>query len=216
MTAAGFASIVLDVDSTLCGIEGIDWLAALRGAAVGAEVSALTDRAMRGEIALESVYGQRLALVAPGRDEIAALSRAYVASVAPGAVAAVTRLRHAGRRVVLVSGGLREAILPVAALVGLGDADVHAVSVHVDARGAYAGFDTATPLATAGGKPIVVKALRLPSRALAVGDGVTDVAMRPAVDAFAAFTGFVRREPVVSSADFVLTTFDQLLELALG
>ena len=27
----GFASVILDVDSTLCGIEGIDWLAERRG-----------------------------------------------------------------------------------------------------------------------------------------------------------------------------------------
>ena len=26
-----FASVVLDVDSTLCGVEGIDWLAQRRG-----------------------------------------------------------------------------------------------------------------------------------------------------------------------------------------
>jgi hypothetical protein len=40
--------------------------------------------------------------------------------------------------------------------------------------------------------------------------------MRPAVDAFAAFTGFVRREPVVAGADHVLADFAQLTELVLG
>jgi hypothetical protein len=47
---------------------------------------------------------------------------------------------------------------------------------------------------------------------LAVGDGATDLAVRPAVDAFAAFTGFVRRDAVVRAADFELSTFDELLE----
>ena len=56
--ASGFASVVLDVDSTLCGVEGIDWLAGLRGSDVGAQVTALTDRAMRGRIALDAVYGE--------------------------------------------------------------------------------------------------------------------------------------------------------------
>jgi len=53
-----FRSVVLDVDSTLCAIEGIDWLARRRGPAVAAQVAALTDRAMDGAIALDQVYGE--------------------------------------------------------------------------------------------------------------------------------------------------------------
>ena len=41
VSAAGFASVVLDVDSTLCGVEGIDWLAARRGAEAGALIAKL-------------------------------------------------------------------------------------------------------------------------------------------------------------------------------
>ena len=55
-----FNSIVLDVDSTLAGIEGIDWLAALRGPAAEARSAELTDKAMQGLIPLEAIYGQRL------------------------------------------------------------------------------------------------------------------------------------------------------------
>jgi phosphoserine phosphatase len=216
VSEAGFASIILDVDSTLCGLEGIDWLAELRGSVTGAQVTALTDRAMRGEIPLDAVYGERLALVHPSRDEVAALANAYSASLAPQAAYTVLRLRAAGKRVVLVSGGLREAILPVAARLGIPDRDVHAVSVRFDSQGAYASFDTASPLATASGKQLVAKSLALPRRVLAMGDGATDLAMRPAVDAFAAYVGFIRRENVVSSADIVLNSFDQLVELVLG
>jgi phosphoserine phosphatase len=212
----GFASVVLDVDSTLCGVEGIDWLAELRGAAVGAQVSALTDRAMRGEIALDAVYGERLALVSPTRDEVAGLARIYLAALAPGALRAVHRLRANRRRVVLVSGGVREAILPVARKLGVPDDDVHAVSVHFTAQGDYAGFDTASPLATAAGKRAVVESLTLPRRVLAVGDGATDLAMRPAVDAFAAFTGFACRAAVVKEADVVVDSFDQLTDIVLA
>jgi phosphoserine phosphatase len=211
--AAAFASVVLDVDSTLCGIEGIDWLGERRGPAVAAQVIDLTDRAMRGEIALEAVYGERLALVRPSRDDVAALARAYAAAIAPGAADAITRLRTAGTRVVLVSGGIREAIVPIAHSLGVADQDLHAVSVQLDDAGAYYGFDSASPLATASGKRTVAESLALPGPVLAVGDGATDLAMRPAVDAFAAFTGFVRRASVVAAADHVLESFAQLVEL---
>jgi phosphoserine phosphatase len=213
--ARGFASVVVDVDSTLCGIEGIDWLADRCGARVGAAVAALTDQAMRGERPLESVYGARLALVRPARSEIDALADAYLAALAPGAADSIECIRRSGRRVVLVSGGLRDAILPVARRLGLPDSDVCAVEVRRDASGAFLGYDEHSPLAQASGKADVVLALALPRRTLAVGDGATDLAVRPAVDAFAAFTGFVSRPAVVSAADVVLSSFDQLTELVL-
>jgi phosphoserine phosphatase len=213
---AGFASVILDVDSTLCGLEGIDWLAERRGNAIGTQVTELTDRAMRGEIPLDAVYGERLALVHPSRDDVIALADAYAATLAPQAAYAILRLRAAGKRIVLVSGGVREAILPVAARLGIPERDVRAVSVRFGADGAYIAFDTASPLATAAGKRLVAESLALPRRVLAMGDGATDLAMRSAVDAFAAYTGFVRRENVVGSADIVLTSFDQLVELVLG
>jgi phosphoglycolate phosphatase-like HAD superfamily hydrolase len=59
--------------------------------------------------------------------------------------------------------------------------------------------------------------LSLPRPILSVGDGATDAAMKSAgaADAFAAFTGFVRREPVVALADHVIATFDELVALVL-
>jgi phosphoserine phosphatase len=109
---ARFASVVLDVDSTLTSLEGIDWLAALRGEDVAREITALTDRAMAGEIPLESVYAERLAIIRPTRIEVAALGHAYVKAVQPGARALCAVLAQSGSEVTLLSGGLREAILP--------------------------------------------------------------------------------------------------------
>jgi phosphoserine phosphatase len=215
-TVRGFASVILDVDSTLCGIEGIDWLAERRGPEIASRVAELTAKAMRGAIALDAVYGERLAMVAPTRDDISALADAYSASLAPGATEALARLRAGGRRVALVSGGLREAIVPMAKGLGFEERDVRAVSVHHDADGRYLGFDATSPLATAHGKHDVARLLELPRRIVALGDGATDLAMRPAVDVFAAFVGYARRDAVVAGADLVVESFDQLVELVLA
>lgn len=216
MTAHGFASVILDVDSTLCGIEGIDWLAERRGTETSAKVARLTERAMTGEITLDSVYGERLSLVNPTASEVDALARAYIESLAPGADRAVRALAAAGRRIVIVSGGLREAILPLATTLGIPHADVHAVSVRFDAAGEYTGFEAESPLTTASGKRGVAAAIALAPRVLAMGDGATDLAIRPAVDAFAAFTGFVRRAAVADAADLEIGAFEQLTELVLA
>ncbi len=211
-----FASVVLDVDSTLTSIEGIDWLAERRTPDVAAAIARLTERAMDGATPLERVYGERLALVRPTAAEVAALGEAYVRAMSPGAEGAVARLHGAGVLVLLVSGGVREAIAPLARRLGVPNAKLHAVSVRFDETGAYAGWDERSPLATADGKRTLVASLALPRPTLAVGDGATDLAMRPAVDAFAAFTGIVRREPVAQAADHVLDSFDALPALVLG
>ena len=211
-----YASVVLDVDSTLCNIEGVDWLAKLRGEDVARRSANLTDRAMKGEIPLESVYAERLDLIRPTRDEIDHLARVYVEKVAVGAATTVRALKDAGVRVVLVSGGLRRAIWPVARSVGVGQADLNAVDMHWDHSGTYQDFDRASPLTTQHGKVDVVRSLNLPRPILAVGDGATDAAMRPAVDSFVAFTGFQRREAVVAAADREIHDFSELRDLVLG
>lgn len=220
--APRFRTVLLDVDSTLCGVEGIDWLAARRGPDAAATVAALTDRAMQGDVALDAVYGERLATVRPGRDDLAALAAAYAAAIAPGAAAAIARLRAAGVRLALVSGGLRQAILPAVRPLGFAYQDVHAVDVVLDMGGAYFAYDAGSPLATQGGKAAVARTLladgALPRPALAVGDGSTDVAMRGAglCDALAAFTGFARRDAVVAAADHVVDSFDAVVAVVLG
>lgn len=211
-----FASVVLDVDSTLAGIEGIDRLAAMRGPDVAARVAGLTERAMRGEIPLESVYGERIALIRPTWDEIDALARQYLAAIAPGAAESLAALRGACVQIALVSGGLREAILPLARRLYVPDQCVYAVAISFDERGEFEAVDASSPLTTQAGKAAIVRQLALSGPVLAVGDGATDLAMKPAVDAFAAFTGFVRREAVVGAADFEVDSFARLTALVLS
>lgn len=211
-----FRSVILDVDSTLSGIEGIDWLAARRGEAIAAECRALTERAMAGEIPLESVYRQRLEMIRPSAAELADLAEAYRRECASGVRELVRDLFGAGIAVHAVSGGLRPAILPFARWIGLGDGQVHAVGVRFDEEGAFTGWEEASPLATDSGKPATVASLGLSKPVLAVGDGATDLAIRSIGVTFAAFTGFVRREPVVAGADHVVHSFEELRTLVLS
>lgn len=211
-----FRSVVLDVDSTLSAIEGIDWLAARRGMLIAEEIAELTGKAMDGSVPIESLYGLRLDLVKPDKKEIAALSDEYAVQIAPGAAAAVRELRAAGIALQVVSGGLREALLPFLATLGFAADEVHAVGICFDRSGKYAGWETKSPLAVTGGKSVVVRALHLPGPILAVGDGSTDLALKSIGAEFAAFTGFARRTGVVAGADHVLDSFDRLPALVLG
>jgi len=211
-----FRSVVLDVDSTVSGIEGIDWLAAKRGEIVSRRVADLTSNAMQGGVPLQEVYGLRLSAIRPRREEVDALSRAYVDALAPGAVETISRLRRLGVQIVLVSGGIRHALLRLALHLGLSPSDVNAVSVHFDTGGAYQGYDSASPLTTSDGKSRIVADLHLDGPVLAMGDGATDVAMRDVVDLFVAYTGFVNRANVVDRADVAVASFAELERVVLS
>ncbi len=210
-----YSHVSLDVDSTLSGIEGIDWLARRVGGTVSAQITEMTARAMRGDVPLESVYAERLACVRPTRGDIAALGDAYIAAIAPGAAEAIALLRSRGLRVVLVSGGLRDAILPLAARVGIAPPDVHAVSLCFTENGEYSGYDVSSPLWRSGGKITVVQSFAPARTAVAVGDGITDAELEPVVGKFIAFTGFVRNARVVAAADAVIDKFVDLPPLIL-
>jgi phosphoserine phosphatase len=197
----GFRTVILDCDSTLVAIEGIDELAG----DVRDEVQALTDAAMAGEIALEEVYGRRLELIRPDRERVEALGEAYRSALVPDALETVEALCWLGKDVRIMSGGLRPAVESLARALGLRAAMVAAVGIEFDAEGGYAGFEQGSPLARAGGKAEQVRAWRVPRPALMVGDGATDAEARPEVDAFVAYMGVVHRAEVADAADLVLS-----------
>ena len=200
--AARYRSIVFDCDSTLSGIEGIDELAGPRRAAV----AELTQAAMRGEVALEEVYGRRLALIQPTRAAVDAVGERYIRELVPDAAEVIAALRSVGITVRIMSGGLLPPVRAVARALGIDAADVGAVDIRFDERGGYAGFDEASPLTRAGGKLELLTQWRtsLAVPVMLVGDGATDLEARPAAELFVAFAGFVDRPNVTGAADVVV------------
>ena len=197
-----FRTVVFDCDSTLSAVEGIEELAGEHRE----EVTRLTTMAMNGQLPLEEVYGRRLELIRPGRQDVERIGRLYIQHLVPGAVEAVRTLEEAGVVIQVLSGGLLPPVAQVAAYLGIGPAHVAAVDVFFDTAGTYAGFDQTSPLARSGGKRrwLEQQGRKLPRPVLLVGDGATDLEARPAVDAFAAFTGVVERPEVARQADHVL------------
>jgi phosphoserine phosphatase len=100
---SNFRLLVMDMDSTLITIETIDELADLVG--LKPQVAAITERAMRGEIEYDESLKSRVALLA-GLDE-SALDRVYDErlKLSPGAQELLTRVKQAGIKILLVSGG---------------------------------------------------------------------------------------------------------------
>ena len=100
---ADFRLLVMDMDSTLITMETIDELADMVG--IKAEVAAITAQAMRGEIEYDESLRRRLALL-KGLDE-SALQCVYDERLrfSPGAERLLEKIRAAGIKTLLVSGG---------------------------------------------------------------------------------------------------------------
>jgi len=196
------STVVFDCDSTLSALEGIDTLA--RGHAE--QIERLTGAAMRGEVPLEQVYGRRLALVRPDREQLEALGREYIARLVPDAGEVVRGLRAERIGVRIMSGGLRPAVLQLGLALGLEPQDVAAVDVRFDAQGRYAGYDEGSQLARTGGKRELLRIWRreLPGPVMMVGDGATDLEARDVADVFVAYAGVATRSAVVTTADLVV------------
>lgn len=195
-----FDVVCFDCDSTLSRVEGIDELA--RRGGLFEEVAALTNAAMNGELALEAVYGHRLDLIKPDKAAIDWLADLYIAEMVEGVAETVKTLLDNGKQIHIISGGLRQAILPLAGLLGIAEDHVHAVDVLFDDAGQYVDFARQSPLAVSGGKARVCRRLRMHHASLVmIGDGKTDLEAKQAGAYMIGFGGVVARSLVQEQAD---------------
>src|SRR5207248_771810 len=140
--------------------------------------------------------------IRPSRKQIEQLAATYVSSLVDGAQPTIAALQE--KLVVhLVTAGIEQAILPLADALNVPQRNVHAVALTFDANGAYENFDRRSFLTRAGGKELVVRDVRARShgKAAFVGDGVSDLEAKPAVDLFIGFGGVVVRPRVKENAD---------------
>lgn len=213
----GVKLLLLDCDSTLAAIEGVDELARARGPEIFASCAELTDAAMDGRVAVEDVFGRRMDIIRPSRETAEAVAQAYRQAVLPGAREAIAELKSSGWTPVIVSGGFAPLILPLAADLGI--QRVEAVPLFFDANGDYAGYGTDFPTTRGGGKPEIVAALReelRPETIVLLGDGASDLEAREEVDLFIAFFGVVRRPLLAEAQVPAIQGFDELPALIRG
>jgi phosphoserine phosphatase len=219
-TWRAFDLIFFDCDSTLTRIEGIDELARLKG--LFDEVQRLTAAAMDGEVHLSSVYDRRLDLLHPTRADIRTIERLYRANIVPDARELLGGLNFLGRQVFIVSGGLALAVIPFGVALGIPSEQIRAVDVVFNRlAGRWWDYDLgrggfnpderyldhdAGPLTETHGKADIVRELRegRTGKALLVGDGVSDLMARSAVDLLIGFGGVVHREQVAAEVDVFL------------
>jgi phosphoserine phosphatase len=186
--------LVADMDSTIISCECLDELADFAG--VKAAVSAITERAMRGELNFESALRERVGML-KGLP-VNALQDCYDQRVRlnPGARTLIATMGASGAKCLLVSGGFTFFTGRVAAAAGFAGDRANRL---IEADGLLTGA-VAEPIL---GKAAKLSALREeaailglePSATLAIGDGANDLAMIEAAGLGIAY----RAKPIVAA-----------------
>lgn len=186
--------LISDMDSTIIGQECLDELADFAG--LKAEVSAITERAMRGELDFAGALTQRVAML-KGL-ELGALEACHRERVRlnPGARELVATMKAHGARSVLVSGGFGYFTSRVARMAGF---DADRANTLIDDGAALTG-DVKRPIL---GREAKLTALLEETAALgltaddavALGDGANDLDMIKAAGLGIAY----RAKPIVAA-----------------
>jgi phosphoserine phosphatase len=167
---------VADMDSTIIEQECIDELADYVG--LKAHVAAITERAMRGEIAFEPALRERVALLKGLPVAIVDDVIAKRITLTPGARTLLATMRANGAHTCLVSGGFTLFTSPVAATAGF---DEHRGNTLIVEDGKLAGR-VQEPVLGREAKRATLIELRdrlglAAQETLAAGDGANDLAM---------------------------------------
>ena len=212
-------TLIFDFDSTLVRIETLEALAdiALAGVegadTIRAEVAAITDKAMAGELDFGAALNARLAMLPLTRHHVEALADRILEEGTPSVRRNLRFFNENADHIYILSGGFREIIAPIAERLGVTPDRVLCNDLTYDPDGRVTGVDEVNPLARENGKPTVIKQLGLSGPVVMVGDGWNDaeVKLGGAADRFYAFTEIARRERVVAVADGEATSLDELL-----
>jgi phosphoserine phosphatase len=167
--------VVMDMDSTLIRIEVIDELA--RAAGVYAEVSAITERAMAGELNYDESLRQRVALL-KGLDAAVLDRISAELPLTEGAETLVRVLKRLGYRIAIISGGFSRAAEALKRRLGID----YAFSNNLDIEGGKLSGRVIGPIVNAQRKAELLEIIAqlegvVLDQVIAVGDGANDILM---------------------------------------
>ena len=187
--------LVTDMDSTIIEQECIDELAEFAGKR--AEISTITERAMRGELDFEAALKERIAMLKGLPEKVLEETFAKRITLTPGALALTRTMKRDGATIALVSGGFTFFTGRVAKLAGFDRHDANELGI---AGGALDGT-VREPIRGRAAKEAALISIASElgislDQTMAAGDGANDLSMLERAGMGVAF----RAKPKVAAA----------------
>ena len=194
-----FDSVVFDVDSTLVSIEGLDFLADLKGK--GNQIKEITLQSMNGSLSMKEAMNIKMKIISPDYKDLIKMGEAYLKNITPGANETISILKKNGIKTWIVTGNFQPAVGMLANFLKIPKSQVITNEIFFDKNNNYVNFDVLNPLSNNGGKALIINDLKSKmGRTVFVGDGSTDLETKDYVDLFIGYGGVIVRPTIEKKA----------------
>ena len=212
---------VIDFDSTLVQVEGLDELAAIslngdpKKDEILDKIKKITNLGMEGSMPIDESLAMRIKLLRANKNHVQALINTLQNKITPSFLRNKEFFTNNWENTFIISSGFKEYIIPIAKKLDLPEKNIFANTFIFSDNGEILGFDKTNTLSRRNGKPEQLMALGLNGDIYAIGDGFTDYQLKEsgAATKFFAFTENVERDAVTRNADHIVTTFDEFLHI---
>lgn len=210
---------IIDFDSTFTQVEALDILGEISLINDPEKVKKLqsikdiTDQGMEGSITFRESLELRLEILKASKTQITDLIAALKQKVSKSFERNKEWLQENAKDIYIISNGFKDFILPIVSEYGILKENVFANEFVYDESGNIVDFNRENPLSKNNGKAETIKNVNLEGDIYVIGDGYTDYEIKASglANKFYAFTENVHRPKVVSQADHIAPSFDEIL-----
>jgi len=210
---------IIDFDSTFTQVEALDILGEIslindpEKAKKLQSIKDITDKGMEGSITFRESLELRLEILKASKTQITDLIAALKQKVSKSFERNKEWLRDNAKDIYIISNGFKDFIIPIVSEYGILKENVFANEFVYDESGNIIDFNRENPLSKNNGKAETIKNVNLEGDIYVIGDGYTDYEIKASglANKFYAFTENVSRPKVVSQADHIAPSFDEIL-----
>lgn len=211
--------LIIDFDSTINKLEGLDELAKIidhknGNTQVSEKIKEITDLGMQGEISFTESLNRRMELLNFDQKDLEQLITHLKQNFTDSFINNISKLEEMRDDLIIISGGFKDFIVPCLSEFKFKTENIYANEFIFNKTGVCSGINNQNLLAKDLGKYNIVKSLNLEGELYIIGDGYTDYQIKElgAADKFIAFTENVARENIIRHADYVAKNFGEVLE----
>jgi D-3-phosphoglycerate dehydrogenase / 2-oxoglutarate reductase len=210
---------IIDFDSTFTQVEALDILGEIslsndpdKSQKLQA-IKDITDKGMEGSITFRESLEMRLDILQASKSQIQELILALKQKVSKSFERNKEFFHENADDIYIISNGFKDFILPIVEDYGIKKENVFANEFVFDETGKIIDFNRENPLSKNNGKAETIRRVNLEGDIYVIGDGYTDFEIKASglADKFYAFTENVHRPKVVSQADHIAPSFDEIL-----